>query len=891
MPPTRQLYQPGGQRPPAAVAKPESIIPQCDFLESLLWAINPDVAPEESEIQAKRDFRVEVEEICREAITKYEHDIGNTNFQPESVDLMAFGSTASGFATKASDMDLALLTPLSNISGDSADSPIPRVMEKALLDHGYGARLLTRTRVPIIKLCEKPTPVLRGHLLKERLQWENGAKEVLEDEDSIEDDASDDGTASPPEVAEISAADTADALSVQPVQEPAAPKDKYQEILQSLTQKQDKKVLSLGDYYGKAKNVLHLLEGRDAGVFGGQNILKQKEVDILEDVCMQFIHGLDDVKLREKLLRTKLVEAINLHECDQKTVRSLSSLYNVVEGEVMLAQWQLRPLQEKNETAEQTCEAHINSWNRFVLDSPSTKDYSAEFNKTVHQFLVRIKTMPSLQLVFLKQGSTESASNYYLRADAIRRGLGIDDNTADVPHSILITHYINGVYSPSSSKIRSSLEALRAQENLTLRKAATYHRMLELIKDYEMALDNKIYTGEDEVNVRTYVSLLRSATHTPNCNKLILPLTRDFQPVIRAIASLPDPADDVRQHDRFQSHLEFPKSGVGIQCDINFAAGLALHNTQLLRCYCAADSRVKPMILFVKHWAKRRGINTPYRGTLSSYGYVLMVLHYLMNVADPFVIPNLQHVNHEPPEEYSEGRKGAWRVCEGRDIRFWRDEVTIMELARAGRLTNNGEKIGSLLRGFFEYYAQNGRMTHVPNHASFDWGRDVISLRTLGGILSKHDKGWVGAKTVRVVIEEGAPAPELNPAASAPSDKDMKGRRSKQKAKQKAALEAKAHAPEVKEIKHRYLFAIEDPFEIEHNIARTVTHTGICSIRDELRRAWGIIRNQRNYRPGGPLDMRLFEEIKEKEGEKSHDSLVQLMKEIHGEEVVDKALA
>lgn len=889
MPPTRQLYQPRGQRSPATIAKQEPIIPQCDFLESLLCAIMPSVAPEESEIQAKREFRVEVEKICRDAITQYEHEIGNTKFQRESVELMAFGSTASGFATKASDMDLALLTPLSNISGDSADSPIPRVMEKALLDHGYGARLLTRTRVPIIKLCQKPTPVLRGHLLNERLQWENGAKEVLKDEDSIQDGDSDDGTVSPPEVAEVSATANAGAISLQPFKEPQAPKNKYQEILESLKQKQDKKVLSLGDYYGKAKNVLHLLEGRDAGVFGGQNILQQKEIDILEDVCMQFIRGLDDAKLRQKLLSTKLVEGINLHECDHKTVRSLSSLYNIVEGEVMLAQWQLRPLPEKNETAEQTCAAHINSWNRFVLDNPSMKDHSAEFNKTVHQFLVRIKTMPSLQLVFLKQSPTETASNYYLRADAIRRGLGIDDNIADVPRSILVTHYINGIHSPSTSKIRSTLEGLCAQENLTLRKTATYHRMLELIRDYEKALDNKIYTGDDEVNVRTYVSLLRSACHTPSGNKVILPLTRDFHAVLRAIASLPDPADDVRQHDRFQSHLEFPKSGVGIQCDINFAAGLALHNTQLLRCYCAADSRVKPMILFVKHWAKRRGINTPYRGTLSSYGYVLMVLHYLMNVADPFVIPNLQHVNHEPPEEYSKESKGAWRVCEGRDIRFWRDEITIMELARAGRLTNNGEKIGSLLRGFFEYYAQNGRMTHVPNHASFDWGRDVLSLRTLGGILSKHDKGWVGAKTVRVVIEEGAPAPELNPPSSAPSDKDLRGRRSKQKAKQKALLQS--HAPEVKEVKHRYLFAIEDPFEIEHNIARTVTHTGICSIRDELRRAWGIIRSQRNYRPGSPLDMRLFEEVKEREVEKGHDSLLQLMREIHGEEVVDKALA
>ena len=49
------------------------------------------------------------------------------------------------------------------------------------------------------------------------------------------------------------------------------------------------------------------------------------------------------------------------------------------------------------------------------------------------------------------------------------------------------------------------------------------------------------------------------------------------------------------------------------------------------------------MGIFVKVWAKARKINTPYHGTLSSYGYVLMVLHYLMNVAKPPVIPNLQH--------------------------------------------------------------------------------------------------------------------------------------------------------------------------------------------------------------------------------------------------------
>lgn len=44
------------------------------------------------------------------------------------------------------------------------------------------------------------------------------------------------------------------------------------------------------------------------------------------------------------------------------------------------------------------------------------------------------------------------------------------------------------------------------------------------------------------------------------------------------------------------------------------------------------------------------------------------------------------------------------------------------------------------------------------------------------------------------------------------------------------------------EVRQRYLFAIEDPFEIDHNVARPVTHGGIVAIRDEFRRAWRILQ-------------------------------------------------
>ncbi|KEQ64375.1 PAP/OAS1 substrate-binding domain-containing protein, partial [Aureobasidium melanogenum CBS 110374] len=248
--------------------------------------------------------------------------------------------------------------------------------------------------------------------------------------------------------------------------------------------------------------------------------------------------------------------------------------------------------------------------------------------------------------------------------------------------------------------------------------------------------------------------------------------------------------------------LDFPKDGVGIQCDINFFNPLGIHNTKMLRCYSKCDPRVRPMVLFIKSWAKRRKINSSYSGTLSSYGYALMVLHYLVNVANPPVLPNLQH------EAEAYGLPPA--TIDGYEVRFFDQEDVIQSRASQGLITQNKESLGNLLVGFFRYYAVNA--------GGFFWTRDVLSLRSRGGIVSKLEKGWTGAKT-----EVG----------------------------------------DNKEVRHRYLFAIEDPFETTHNVARTVTHNGIVAIRDEFRRAWriiGAIGRNREEPEGG-----LFDELTEAE--------------------------
>lgn len=186
----------------------------------------------------------------------------------------------------------------------------------------------------------------------------------------------------------------------------------------------------------------------------------------------------------------------------------------------------------------------------------------------------------------------------------------------------------------------------------------------------------------------------------------------------------------------------------------------------------------------IKWWAKKRHINNPYRGTLSSYGYALIVLHYLINIVKPPVLQNLQSFpipEDTPTEEI---------VFDGDDNEsifeiWWYKAIDSLQKS------NNKMHLGELLKGFFEYYAY-----------TFQWGREVVSIRTKGGLLTKQEKGWVAA-----VIRPGKNS----------------------------------------EIKDRYLFAVEDPFEIEHNVSRTCNGPGVGRIREEFRRAVRLVR----YRDGG----------------------------------------
>jgi len=86
----------------------------------------------------------------------------------------------------------------------------------------------------------------------------------------------------------------------------------------------------------------------------------------------------------------------------------------------------------------------------------------------------------------------------------------------------------------------------------------------------------------------------------------------------------------------------------GVECDISIHNALALRNTRLLRVYSMIDPRVRWLAYTLKRWVKARHLNDPSDSTLSSYGLLLLLFHFLQTRSPP-ILPNLQKMQPSWP--------------------------------------------------------------------------------------------------------------------------------------------------------------------------------------------------------------------------------------------------
>ncbi|KAI4274890.1 MAG: hypothetical protein LQ337_003594 [Flavoplaca oasis] len=680
---------------------------QTNYLDSVAHSQIPKVAIALEEEQRKEALREVLEDICQKTVTEYEV-IKDPLFDGSTVSLRCFGSLRTGFATRLSDMDLVLGSPKSIPDPALPESGIPRMLEKAFLELGYGARLLTRTRVPIIRFCEMPTPDLAARLREERAKWEK--------EDAA--------------TRNKKAKDTDAANSVQKKKSKGGRGNQGKEKA-SVTQHEDEQLKS-------RKQICTVSSGGQVAEVDGAPTMQVADENAFAEDTIQ--HGLP------------WNESTARHEDVIPTDRRYSTENPAIPAEATSSS-------HKYSEKVPAHDLDINRHTEASRDADSTDRVTTDLEQ------MSMTTNP---------GSPEEAS--------VRVSKEIESQKPESGEKAI----------PGPSRTVDQAPEPRSRLELTLTDE-------EIVRLYRLAIQEGWFEPAERGIIFAYIKAFESKS---NQDQLVACRSQ--------LLALPDVLNRYRPPP--EHHLDFPKDGVGVQCDINFSNRLALHNSHMLRCYSLSDARVRPMVLFVKAWAKRRNINSPYHGTLSSYGYVLMVLHYLVNIARPPICLNLQTIDMAQRDSSTENTQ----IVDGYSVRFWRNENEIQQWAKDSRITaDHHSSVGSLLRGFYQYFAVVS--------GGFSWGTDVLSLRTPGGILSKKQKDWVAAKTV--------------------------------------VLEPVAEGQKGQEVRQRYLCAIEDPFEINHNIARTVVHNGIVAIRDEFRRANRLIHEAGN----GKISEDLFEEAEAKD--------------------------
>eukprot|EP00163_Fabomonas_tropica_P013972 TRINITY_DN255_c1_g1_i1.p2 TRINITY_DN255_c1_g1~~TRINITY_DN255_c1_g1_i1.p2 ORF type:complete len:355 (-),score=64.14 TRINITY_DN255_c1_g1_i1:234-1298(-) len=233
--------------------------------------------------------------------------------------------------------------------------------------------------------------------------------------------------------------------------------------------------------------------------------------------------------------------------------------------------------------------------------------------------------------------------------------------------------------------------------------------------------------------------------------------------------------------------VKFYDSMSRLSCDICVNNHLALRNSQMLRDYSLLDSRLKPLVLIVKYWAKRREINEPYRGSLSSYCYTLMCIFHLQT-RNPPILPCLQRI----PD--AESKQRAQDIMSGKiqtddelpsDMstycrKIMVDKWDVYSTKELDSLTNfgaaNKETVGELLCSFLGFFAHE-----------FDRDHAVASIRE-GRLLRKDEVGW-----------------------------------------------------NTTEERNRHLFCIQDPFDLSHDLGRVVDEDTIKELTDEFARGYRLL--------------------------------------------------
>ncbi len=132
--------------------------------------------------------------------------------------------------------------------------------------------------------------------------------------------------------------------------------------------------------------------------------------------------------------------------------------------------------------------------------------------------------------------------------------------------------------------------------------------------------------------------------------------------------------------------LKFSDKSSGIEVNINLNRIVTIRNTHLLHTYSLIDWRVSPLILCIKLWARKNGINCAFNKSLTSYSISLMVIYYLQSVCNPPIVPCLQK---------------QWPKSFSNDV----TQLRLGDVSMIQFISGNDQSLGQLFTKFMRYYS------------------------------------------------------------------------------------------------------------------------------------------------------------------------------------------
>lgn len=286
-----------------------------------------------------------------------------------------------------------------------------------------------------------------------------------------------------------------------------------------------------------------------------------------------------------------------------------------------------------------------------------------------------------------------------------------------------------------------------------------------------------------------------------------------------------------------------PKSKLQVDVCVNNI--LAVRNTELLKAYVDLDERFRYVCVLVKLWAKRRDLNDAYHGTLSSYAYTLLVIHYLQTLQPP-VLPCLQQMVNG--KVVPKGQKPPTEMTDNGNSKLYNTYYDRTVTPKTFQSSNH-TPVHELLLGFFRYYAY-----------TFRYRTDLASIR-VGRRLSRADRGWDEQTVYREwEFKQSQYKIALDAAKAALDAKrkaDAEERRIREEAQAKGSVAPteeitqskrdRVQFPRKPRLESKHLFCIEDPFDIDHDLSRGMEKGAVTVIREEMMTAYELIANSGDF--------------------------------------------